>query len=97
MFICENGGTCLQDRSICLFSTLCVCIDCFFGDRCQFYAKGIGLTLDDMLRYAIRPNTTMNEQSLVVKLSAVLIMIVFLIGLLNSHFRFLGILSSKFS
>ncbi|CAF4165851.1 unnamed protein product, partial [Adineta steineri] len=76
---CENGGTCLQDRRICFLNILCVCNDCFFGDRCQFYAKGIGLTLDDLLRYEIRPNSTLNDQSLVVKLSAVSVMILFLI------------------
>ncbi|CAF4070713.1 unnamed protein product [Adineta steineri] len=68
---CENGGICLKDRRICFLNILCVCNDCFFGNRCQFYAKGIGLTLDDLLRYEIRPHSTLNDQSLVVKLSAV--------------------------
>ncbi|CAF4164464.1 unnamed protein product, partial [Adineta steineri] len=86
---CENGGTCLHDRSMCFYSILCVCNDCFFGDRCQFYAKGIGLTLDDLLRYAIRPNSTLNDQSLTVKLSAASTIIIFLIGLLNSFFGYL--------
>ncbi|CAF0903897.1 unnamed protein product [Adineta steineri] len=86
---CENGGTCLQDQPICFYSILCVCKDCFFGDRCQFYAKGIGLTLDDLLRYEIRPNSTLNDQSLVVKLSATFIMIIFLIGLINGFLSYL--------
>ncbi|CAF4240756.1 unnamed protein product, partial [Adineta steineri] len=86
---CENGGTCLQDRRICFYNILCVCNDCFFGDRCQFYAKGIGLTLDDLLRYEIRPNNTLADQSLVVKLSAASTIIIFLIGLLNSFFGYL--------
>ncbi|CAF4187431.1 unnamed protein product, partial [Adineta steineri] len=86
---CENGGTCLQDRPMCFYSILCVCVDCFFGDRCQFYAKGIGLTLDDLLRYEIRPNSTLNDQSLTVKLSAASTIIIFLIGLLNSFFGYL--------
>ncbi|CAF0845246.1 unnamed protein product [Adineta steineri] len=86
---CENGGTCLQDQPICFYSILCVCSDCFFGDRCQFYAKGIGLTLDDLLRYEIRPNSTLNDQSLVVKLSATLIMIIFLVGLINGFLSYL--------
>ncbi|CAF4045618.1 unnamed protein product, partial [Adineta steineri] len=86
---CENGGTCLQDRPMCFYSILCVCNDCFFGDRCQFYAKGIGLTLDDLFRYEIRPHSTLNDQSLVVKLSAASTIIIFLIGLLNSFFGYL--------
>ncbi|CAF0830945.1 unnamed protein product [Adineta steineri] len=86
---CENGGTCLQDRRICFLSILCVCADCFFGKRCQFYAKGIGLTLDDLLRYEIRSNNTLNDQSLVIKLSATLVMIIFLIGTVNGFLSYL--------
>ncbi|CAF5102750.1 unnamed protein product, partial [Rotaria magnacalcarata] len=80
---CENGGACLQDRPQCPESILCACVDCFFGDRCQFYAKGIGLTLDDMLRYAIRPNIAFNKQSTAIKLSAALTMVIFVVGWLN--------------
>ncbi|CAF4168255.1 unnamed protein product, partial [Adineta steineri] len=86
---CENDGRCLQNRPICFYSILCVCNDCFFGDRCQFYAKGIGLTLDDLLLYKTRPNSTLIDQSLVVKFSATFIMTVFPIGLLNSSFDYL--------
>ncbi|CAM4765337.1 unnamed protein product [Rotaria magnacalcarata] len=85
---CENGGACLQDRPQCPESILCACVDCFFGDRCQFYAKGIGLTLDDMLRYAIRPNIAFNKQSTAIKLSAALTMVIFVVGWLNSIFAF---------
>ncbi|CAF4547663.1 unnamed protein product, partial [Rotaria socialis] len=81
---CENGGKCLQDRQECPESILCVCSDCFFGNRCQFYAKAIGLTLDDILRYAIQPNITIPNQSAVIKWSAALVMLIFIIGLLNS-------------
>ncbi|CAF3462739.1 unnamed protein product, partial [Rotaria socialis] len=85
---CENGGACLQDRPQCPESILCAGIDCFFGDRCQFYAKGIELTLDDMLRYVIRPNITFKKQSIVIKLSAALTMVIFVVGWLNSIFAF---------
>ena len=86
---CENGGRCLQDRSTCPTSILCVCADCFFGDRCQFYAKGVGLVLDDMLRYEIRPNLTFMKQSVVIKLSAAFTMIILVAGFLNSLLAFL--------
>jgi hypothetical protein len=63
---------------------MCVCTDCFSGDRCQYYAKGIGLTLDDILRYEIRPNATLYDQTIVVKCISVLTMIMFIVGLINS-------------
>ncbi len=54
------------------------------GDRCNFYIKGIGLTLDDILRDELRPNTTLNNQSFSIKISAALIIIMFVGGLINS-------------
>ncbi|CAF4778769.1 unnamed protein product, partial [Rotaria sp. Silwood2] len=70
-------------------------MDCFFGDRCQFYAKGIGLTLDDMLRYAIRSNINFNDQSYLIKVSAILTMIMFIVGLLNSILCFITFYSQE--
>jgi hypothetical protein len=86
---CQNGGQCLQDHTICPLITICICIDCFFGDRCQFYAKGIGLTLDDILRYQVRPNIGLNHQSRLVKVSVVFTMVLFFMGLINSILSFL--------
>ena len=85
---CQNGGTGHEDQPICPLSILCVCQDCFFGDRCQFYAKGIGLTLDEMLRYIIRPHVPFHDQSLAMKWSAAITIIVSLVGPLNSFFAF---------
>ena len=81
---CLNGGRCIQDQLNCPFETFCTCSDCFFGERCQFYAKGLGLTLDDMLRYELRPATSFDQQPLAVKISSVLTLTMFVIGLVNS-------------
>jgi hypothetical protein len=81
---CQNEGTCLQFDPVCQFETTCICTDCFYGDRCQYYAKGIGLTLDDILRYAIRPNTTVDDQSSIVKWSSALTIIMFVATFINS-------------
>jgi len=78
--------------SFCGFIPICECVDCFFGDQCQYYAKGIGLILDDILRYEIRPNTTINEQTTLVKWSVAFTMIVFVAGLINS---FLSIMTFR--
>jgi hypothetical protein len=82
-FHCLNDGTCTEDDPKCPRLTICICKDCFFGDRCEFYAKGIGLTLDDILRYEIRPNITLRNQPLSIKVSAALTMIMFGLGLIN--------------
>jgi hypothetical protein len=58
------------------------------GDRCDFYITGIGLTLDDILRAELRLNTTFNDQSLSIKLSAALTTIMFVAGCVNSILSF---------
>ena len=81
---CLNGAQCLQAHPVCPSMTFCVCTDCFFGDRCQFYAKGIGLTLDDLLRYELRPITNLSKQKLSVKICATVAVTILVVGLINS-------------
>ncbi|CAF1171189.1 unnamed protein product [Adineta steineri] len=57
---------------------------CFIGRKCQFYKKSIGVILDDILRDEIRPNMTITEQTITVKVSAALTMIMLAGGLINS-------------
>ncbi|CAF1689411.1 unnamed protein product, partial [Adineta ricciae] len=49
----------------------------------------MGLMLDDLLRYEIQPNTGFTQQSLIVQLSAAVILIGFIVGLLNSSCGYL--------
>jgi hypothetical protein len=62
---------------------------CSVGGRCQFYDKSIGITLDDILRDQIRPNMLLYNQPFLVKMSAVLTIIMFVAGLINSVFSFI--------
>jgi len=80
---CKDGAQCLEDHPTCPSTRICVCTDCFFGDQCQFYAKGLGSTLDEILGYEIKPNTILSEQPFSVKLSAIVTMIMFIIGIVN--------------
>lgn len=61
---------------------------CFLGDRCQFYSKSIGLTLDDILRYEVQQNITLLDHSPSAKISAAVVMIMFVAGLINSCLAF---------
>ncbi|CAF1248785.1 unnamed protein product [Adineta steineri] len=58
--------------------------ECVIGGLCNVQTKGIGITLDDILRYEINRNMTLKNQSLLVKISVGLTMIMFLLGLINS-------------
>ncbi|CAF1281543.1 unnamed protein product [Adineta steineri] len=62
---------------------------CVIGDQCNFYLKGIGLTLDDILHDELQPNTVLNNQSFSIKLSAGLTIIMFVAGLINSILSFI--------
>ncbi|CAF1272191.1 unnamed protein product, partial [Adineta steineri] len=62
---------------------------CVIGDQCNFYIKGIGLTLDDILHDELQPNTVLNNQSFSIKFSAGLTIIMFLAGLINSILSFI--------
>ncbi|CAF0731467.1 unnamed protein product [Adineta steineri] len=57
---------------------------CVIGSSCNVQTKGIGITLDDILRYEINRNVTLKNQPLLVKISVGLTMIMFLLGLINS-------------
>ncbi|CAF1456547.1 unnamed protein product [Adineta steineri] len=61
-----------------------VLTNCFIGQKCQFYKKSIGIILDDILRDEIRSNMTLSDQTILVKSNAVLTMIMFVGGLINS-------------
>ena len=92
---CLHGGQCLQNHHKCPTKIMCNCTDCFFGDRCQFQAKGIGLTLDDILRYHIRPHIPMDDQSSTLQWTCALTMIIFLAGLINSILSIITFQSKK--
>jgi len=81
---CLNGGQCFQDDPVCPSRKICVCRDCFFGSQCQFYGKGLGLTLDEILTYQIKLNEHLFHQPLTIQLSCLLTIVFFLIGLFNS-------------
>ena len=50
------------------------------------YVTAIGLTLDDILHDELRINTTLNNQPFSIKISAVITIMIFVVGLVNSIF-----------
>ncbi|UJR16672.1 hypothetical protein I4U23_003572 [Adineta vaga] len=75
---CKNQGQCFEDHPSCPSVTICVCQQCFFGNRCQFYTKGFGLTLDEILGYEIIRDTKLTLQPFAVQFSSIMTMIIFL-------------------
>ena len=66
---CQNDAVCLQDDLRCLSDIICISSDCYFGTQCQFYAKGFGLILIDILRYEIDSKFNLSQQKFSIKLT----------------------------
>ncbi|CAF1378194.1 unnamed protein product [Adineta steineri] len=80
---CANGAQCVQDHPTCPSTRICICPACFFGNECQFYTKGLGSTLDEILGYELKRNTILSKQPITVKVSAAITMIIFAVGTIN--------------
>jgi len=59
---------------------------CVVGDQCSLFTKGIGLTINDILRNKIQSNLSFRKQSVLIQIAAGLTMIMFVIGLINGIF-----------
>jgi len=59
---------------------------CVIGDQCSLFTKGIGLTINDILRNKIQSNISFGKQSVLIQTAAGLTMIMFVIGFINGIF-----------
>ena len=59
---------------------------CVIGDQCSLFTKGIGLTINDILRNKIQSNIPFGKQSALIQTAAGHTMIMFVIGFINGIF-----------
>jgi len=59
---------------------------CVIGDQCSLFTKGIGLTINEILRNKIQLNISFRKQSVLIQTAAGLTMIMFVIGFINGIF-----------
>ena len=81
--LCYNAGQCFQDSEVCATTFMCICEECYYGDRCQFTTKDFIFSLDPILGYHIKPNININRQPLIIKLSIAITIIMLVLGLTN--------------
>jgi hypothetical protein len=81
--ICLYDGECYQDNQTCPTASFCACKDCFYGRRCQYSTKRFDLSLDVILGYHIQTSVTFLQQSIIVKVTCVLVSLMFATGLIN--------------
>ncbi|CAF4157154.1 unnamed protein product, partial [Adineta steineri] len=85
---CQNDGRCFQDHPHCPKQKMCVCQECFYGDKCQRTTKHSGLSLDSILGYHIIPYVSLTQQSSPIQISITLATLILITGLIS------GILSN---
>ncbi|CAF1646253.1 unnamed protein product, partial [Adineta ricciae] len=62
---------------------------CVIGDQCNLHFKSIGLTLDDILYEELRKDSPLSQQIVSIKVSAGLVTLMFVAGLINSFLSFI--------
>ncbi|UJR32534.1 hypothetical protein I4U23_019996 [Adineta vaga] len=62
----------------------CICSECFFGSRCQFATTGLGLSLDAIFGYQIRPRKPFTQQRTIIKISTTIVICMMVCSLFNS-------------
>ncbi|CAF1013120.1 unnamed protein product [Rotaria sp. Silwood1] len=82
---CENGAQCLQDRRTCSQTSVCACLTCFYGKRCQFSSSGLSLSLDAILGYHIQPHIKIQHQPFVVQTCIIITIVMMIVGFINSN------------
>ncbi|UJR20084.1 hypothetical protein I4U23_023216 [Adineta vaga] len=77
---CHNNAQCFQDHPHCPKKTICVCQECFYGDKCQLGTKHFGISLDAILGYHIHSHLSIIQQTLPVKISITIATFILIIG-----------------
>jgi hypothetical protein len=86
---CQNDGQCFHNNETCPTKFSCICQDCYYGSQCQFSTKGFIISLDSILAYHIKPNLSINEQPLIIKISIGIMTIIFILGFVNGLLSFI--------
>ncbi|CAF4308993.1 unnamed protein product, partial [Rotaria sordida] len=90
-----NNGKCFQDKPICPSTLICICSNCYYGDRCQYYAEGFSLSLDAILNFEIKRYISFINQPSMVTICAILTMIMFILGFLNGSLSIITFYDKK--
>ncbi|CAF1026336.1 unnamed protein product [Adineta steineri] len=80
---CKNGAQCFIDDLFCPTESICDCSECYYGSQCQFSTNELGMSLDTILAYQIRKDIPIIRQAFIVKISSLITMIMFVVGVIS--------------
>ncbi|CAF1306734.1 unnamed protein product [Rotaria sordida] len=92
---CENNGKYLQNNQRCSKTSICFCPICYYGTFCQLTISGYSLSLDVIIGPHILQNISIKNQSFVVKISLIIIILMLGSGLIDSTLLILTFLQPK--
>ena len=88
---CQNNGKCLQNNEPCSKTSICICSDCYYGNLCQFVILEYSLSLDAI----IGPHILRNNQTLVIKICFIIVILIFVFGLIDSCLSIITFIQPK--
>ncbi|CAF3787974.1 unnamed protein product [Adineta steineri] len=80
---CENHGKCFQDSTTYPSTSICMCEQCYYGNKCQFSTIGFSKSLDVIFGYHIKPFISFTKQSNAVKITASITILMLIFGIIN--------------
>ena len=82
---CLNGGLCIENRRNGIVEFACICPSChYYGTLCQFSLGKQGLSLDALVGLEMRTGKSFSEQSLLIKLSLAILVVMIVFGLVGN-------------
>ena len=81
---CQNQGRCITVQK----QLTCICPECYYGSVCQFTTLKYSVTLDSLLTYETLSSTPSLDRSIVVKLVAVILIAMIVVGLIGNSMCF---------
>ncbi|CAF1254239.1 unnamed protein product [Adineta steineri] len=82
---CLNGGLCIENRRKGIVEFSCLCPAChYYGSLCQFSIGQQGISLDALVGVEIRTGRLLSEQSILIKLSMIILTSMIVIGFVGN-------------
>ncbi|CAF1210266.1 unnamed protein product [Adineta ricciae] len=92
---CQNNGQCISNNINGYWDFRCICQSCTFGSLCQLITTEFTLSLDIMLGRDIRENTPIKHQPFLIKITFIVLILMFIFGLIFNTLSFITLKQEK--
>ncbi|UJR18744.1 hypothetical protein I4U23_005650 [Adineta vaga] len=92
---CQNNGQCISNNINGYWDFRCICQSCTFGSLCQLTITEFTLSLDIMIGRDILENTPIKHQPFLIKITIIVLILMFILGLIFNTLSFLTLKQEK--